>query len=135
MFLDLSDNISTNKCLSQKIHAERIVSELSWMNSTAVVVCRGFQIAVSGKGANKFPLLPVDIQGTPDIDWGGGEDLVDNILHAHGDVASGGVHVAGGGVYAVVKGNKANLIANENIVQIVTGIRVMGSVKYLGFPP
>ena len=117
MFLDLSDNISTNKCLSQKIHAERIVSELSWMNSTAVVVCRGFQIAVSGKGANKFPLLPVHIQGTPDIDWGGG------------------VHVAGGGVYAVAEGNKANLIADENIVQIVTGIRVMGSVKYLGFPP
>lgn len=43
--------------------------------------------------------------------------------------------MAGGGAYAVVKGNKANLIADENIVQIVTGIRVMGSVKYLGFPP
>ena len=38
------------------------------MSSTAVVVCRVLQIAVSGKGANKFPLLPVDIQGTPDID-------------------------------------------------------------------
>ena len=47
----------------------------------------------------------------------------------------GGVHVAGGGVYAVVKGNKANLIADKNIVQIVTGIRVMGLVKDLGFPP
>lgn len=43
--------------------------------------------------------------------------------------------MAGGGVYAVVKGNKANLIADKNIVQIVTGIRVMGSVKDLGFPP
>ena len=43
--------------------------------------------------------------------------------------------MAGGGVYAVAEGNKANLIADENIVQIVTGIRAMGSVKHLGFLP
>ena len=93
------------------------------VNDQLVVIVRILEIAVGGEGADEFALLPVDVQGTTDIDrGGGGHGFVDDVGHAHGNELGSGVHVARGGVDAIVDGDEANPVADKNIVQILAAL-------------
>ena len=88
-----------------------------------MMIVRVLEITVGGKAPDKFTLLAVDVQRSPDIDrGGGGHGFVDHIGNTHGNELGGGIHIARRGIQTIVDGNEPHPVADKYIVEILPAL-------------